>query len=244
MSDDDLLQLYLETFYGYGDYQGRYWFVGMEEGGGDSSEDLNRRITAWDVRGKNELEDLAGYHLQLGVTKYLRERPCSQKTWNKLIRILLSINGDTPTLEAVKTYQKTQLGRWGASHCLLELLPLPSPSIKKWLHKQYPTLTFLKTRETYREHLAALRALHIKARIEEYKPSAVVFYGFDKWYCLWWKQIAGVEFSTTTIGTNVYHTGSNDQTLFVIVTHPVTWGITKDYFHQIGNDIAAKLSHA
>lgn len=41
MLQDDLLQSYMETFYGYGSYTGRYWFVGMEEGGGTSEEAIS-----------------------------------------------------------------------------------------------------------------------------------------------------------------------------------------------------------
>ncbi|HEX9990192.1 MAG TPA: hypothetical protein VGE45_17170 [Chloroflexia bacterium] len=242
MFDDDLLQSYIDTFYGYGDYRGRYWFVGMEEGGGTSFEGINKRLDAWEVRGKNELEDLAGYHSHLGITKYLGDPPQFQPTWDKLIRILLSINGDTPTSQAVKSFQQKQLGRWGANHCLIELLPLPSPSMGKWLYGEHSELPFLKTRQTYGEHLAEPRALHIKARIEEHKPAAVFFYGFG--YHMWWKLIAGVQFSPTTIGTKVCHTASNGQTLFVIATHPVTRGITNEYFHQIGREVAAKLPQA
>ncbi|BAY34333.1 hypothetical protein NIES2107_62380 [Nostoc carneum NIES-2107] len=33
--DDELLEKIIETFYGYGNYQGNYWFIGMEEAGGD-----------------------------------------------------------------------------------------------------------------------------------------------------------------------------------------------------------------
>ncbi|HYP40469.1 MAG TPA: hypothetical protein VEX13_08910 [Chloroflexia bacterium] len=238
MFNDHLLQSFIETFYGYGDYHGRYWFVGMEEGGGTSYEGISGRLTAWEVRGKHELEDLAGYHSQLGVTKYLGEQARSQPTWNKLIRILLSINGDTPTLQGVKSYQRTQLGRWGANHCLIELLPLPSPSIGKWLYGQHSDLSFLTTRQTYMEHCAEPRARHIKARIEERKPSAVIFYSFHGWYRQWWKLIAGVEFAPITIGTDVCYIGSNNQTVFAIVKHPVTKGITRDYFHQVGREVA------
>ncbi len=34
--DDALLEAYMDGFYGYGNLAGPYWFIGMEEGGGDS----------------------------------------------------------------------------------------------------------------------------------------------------------------------------------------------------------------
>ncbi len=33
--NDQLLQNFMQRFYGYGTYAGDYWFVGMEEGGGN-----------------------------------------------------------------------------------------------------------------------------------------------------------------------------------------------------------------
>jgi hypothetical protein len=212
----------------------------MEEGGGKSYEWIKKRIAAWEARGKHELEDLAGYHVHLGVTEYVGPRPRYQPTWNGLIRILLSINDHTPTLEAVKSFQQAQLGRRNANHCLIELLPLPSPSMRNWMYGEHSTIPFLKTREVYREHLAPQRAQHIKARVEERKPAAVFFYGFG--YHMWWKEIAGVQFSKTSIGKHPYYTGSNGQTLFVITKHPVSRrGLPNEYFHQIGREIAAKL---
>ena len=34
--DDQVLDEFAHQFYGYGNYDGRYWFIGMEEGGGNS----------------------------------------------------------------------------------------------------------------------------------------------------------------------------------------------------------------
>lgn len=56
--DDELLLAYMDGFYGYGNYQAPYWFVGMEEGGGDSSADVSSRLKIWNERGRQELEDL------------------------------------------------------------------------------------------------------------------------------------------------------------------------------------------
>jgi hypothetical protein len=50
---------FAHRFYGYGNYGGPFWFVGMEEGGGDSSEEIARRLSAWAARGRCELEDAA-----------------------------------------------------------------------------------------------------------------------------------------------------------------------------------------
>src|SRR4051794_23061661 len=123
MLDEQLLSNFIATFYGYGDYRAQYWFVGMEEGGGDTLEANAARLAAWDSRGRRELEDLVEYHSPLGVSRYTGERPKIQATWGKLIRILLSAEGATQVNpEQVRAYQREHLGREGGENCLLELL--------------------------------------------------------------------------------------------------------------------------
>lgn len=56
--DEQLLQEYMNGFYGYGDYAGRYWLVGMEEGGGDDVGEVAAKLAAWQQGGKKELEDI------------------------------------------------------------------------------------------------------------------------------------------------------------------------------------------
>jgi hypothetical protein len=52
MIDDILLEEFINNFYGYGNYHGKYWFIGMEEGGGNSIEEINRRLASWNTRGR------------------------------------------------------------------------------------------------------------------------------------------------------------------------------------------------
>ncbi len=33
--NDELIERIVDAFYGYGNYKGNYWFIGMEETGGD-----------------------------------------------------------------------------------------------------------------------------------------------------------------------------------------------------------------
>lgn len=74
MFDDVLLEDFMDRFYGYGNYQGDYWFIGMEEGGGSSFEDIDKRLKTWKKRGRRELEDVAEYHIEMGITSLFRKR--------------------------------------------------------------------------------------------------------------------------------------------------------------------------
>lgn len=234
--DDQLLTEFVQNFYGYGNYNGQFWFIGMEEGGGNSFSEVNTRLATWANRGKSELEDLAEYHTEIGIVDWFNDKPKLQPTWNKLIRILLSSSGNLPTTEQVREYQKAVLGRRISNSCLLELLPLPSPSIGQWLYAKYSRVPYLRDRETYRQECIASRISHLQDRIKRHKPKAVIFYSLS--YQDYWNRIAAVDFHKSL---DQIHTGRNELTLFVITKHPASQGITNEYFHRVGQLIANSL---
>jgi len=233
--NDELLGKFIETFYGYGNFQGKYWFIGMEEGGGKDFKDVEKRIDIWSQREQKEIDDLAEYHIDImgAWGKQL------QGTWKKLIRIVLSAKGEENiNVEDVRKYQFEELGRIGKETCLLELLPLPSPSLAHWIYKDHSLLTYLFDRVQYEKHCLENRINKISEKIKEHQPKAVVFYGTG--YEYFWrkitKQITDIEFLATSEG---FLTCRNSQTVFVISQHPVAFGATNEYFHNIGKLIAA-----
>ena len=238
--DDDLLAKFAETFYGYGDYNAPYWFVGMEEGGGKHFEDVERRLSVWQQQ-RRELEDVAEFHRAIGFARLFDNKPILQPTWNKLIRILLSAEGQDVQTEQVREYQRDSLGRVsGGKNCLIELLPLPSPGIKDWTYTTWSYLPQLKSREEYKEHYMCDRAKHIQERIDQYRPRVVVFYSTTKEYMECWEYIAGASFPSAETGKTPY-IARRDGMLFVVTSHPATKGLTNEYFHGIGQSIAQEL---
>lgn len=232
--DDELLEKIVNTFYGYGNYQANYWFIGMEEAGGDF-KDINNRISIWSNRGKQELEDLAEYHIAIGYGEMFQLGAAIQPTWNKLIRTVLSAKGvENIDKEDVRKYQINLLGRKNQETCLLELLPLPSPSLAHWIYSQHSRLPFLANKNSYENYCLEKRISHLRSQIKEYKPKAVIFYG--KLYEYSWRKITSVEFSSSPEGLLI---GKNCHTLFVIAKHPIAFGVPNEYFHNIGKSIAA-----
>jgi len=230
--DNQLLESMINKFYGYGNYQGDYWFIGMEESGGDFAN-INHRINTWSKRGGQEIEDMAEYYTAMaaGETNI-------QPTWKGLIRIILSAKGyKNITTKHITEYQINSLGRKNKETCLLELFPLPSPSTRHWLYGQHSQLSFLTDRDTYRKHCVEKRVNHLNQKIVECQPKAVVFYG--KGYEYYWKKLTDVEFLPTIEGFLV---GKNSQTIFVIAKHPVAFGTSNEYFHNIGKLITSKFS--
>ncbi|MEA5551557.1 hypothetical protein VB713_11290 [Anabaena cylindrica UHCC 0172] len=236
----EFLEKRIETFYGYGNYKGNYWFIGMEEAGDGSFKDTDERINLWVERGQEEIEDVAEYHIAMGCwDKKI------QPTWKGLIRIVLSAKGkENITPDDVREYQFNELGRKDKETCLLELLPLPSPSINHWLYSEHSDLTklpFLSDRDTYKKHCIEKRIDNISQRIKAYQPKAVILYGMG--YEYYWRQIADVEFTKIDYSKKEYFfIGRNNQTVFIIAKHSVAFGTTNDYFHYIGKSITAKLA--
>ncbi len=240
--NDALLGDFADTFYGYGNYEAPYWFVGIEEGGGNDCNDIAIRLDVWQCRGRHEVEDLAAFHDKIKIDRFFADPVKSQTTWNKLIRILLSSKGVTTDLRAVKEYQSTKLGRSTGETCLIELLPLPSPSTAMWLLAQWTVLPQLKTKKGYEKYYTPRRANHIKQRIIEYKPRVVVFYGVDPHLLTWWQHIAGTAFSLLQVdGVNVW-IAQGESTLFVITMHPAAKGLKNTYVHEVGALIANRLA--
>ncbi len=230
--DDELLSDFINGFWGYGSNSAQFWFVGMEEGGGNTFEELQIRFTEWNERGRKPLEDLFEYHENINISKWFVPNAPIQPTWNKLIRVLLSFKGIVPTRELVRSYQIEQLGRKKGETCLLELLPLPSPSTNQWLYDKHSEISTLLNREQYMQVVGTQRVSQLKRLIVANEPKFVVFYGFG--YLEWWKKISNTQLIEAEIDSKTAYFGKLNNTSIAITQHPVAMGIKLDYFHEVG----------
>lgn len=230
MLDDSLLMGFMSKFFGYGNYRGAYWFIGMEEGGGDTFAEISRRLSVWKQRGRHEVEDLANYHIDLGIPHWFAGNARLQPTWAKLIRVLLSTEGKSPTREEVRDYQKWCWARNTGEVCLLELLPLPSPSTQQWLYAQHSELPELANRTRYRERWSGPRLQALRQLIATHQPRVVIFYGMS--YREYWSAIAGADLRPVLAGEACVHRTA--ERLFMALKHPATRGVSNAYFHEAG----------
>lgn len=135
------LASYLKKAFGYGSFNGQYWFVGIEQRLRGHPRQVrakfNEHLKVWDKRGRKELEDLRSYH------EAIQKNICDIKsnTWRSLIRLMLHLEKREPTKENILDFQLRRLGarskNGDGDHCLVELLPLPCKSGKKrdWPYK-------------------------------------------------------------------------------------------------------------
>ena len=232
--NDDLLLQYMSHFAGYGNLDGDYWMIGMEEGGGDSIEDIERRIAIWEQGGKNTLEDLKLYHDKLGETRWFGNQARLQPTWNKLIRIIHGIKGRSPQTEDIREYQKTQLGNHDGETCLAELMPLPSPATKHWLYSKVSDIRGLKSRESYVRNWGRIRLQSLTELINTHRPKNIVFYGAGH-YQQWWSQLMPANHEMISIDGVKAYLGTRSGTVFAVSPHPVATGVKNSFFHDLGN---------
>lgn len=238
--DDVLLKDFTERFFGYGRLRSSTWFIGKEEGGGGSFVEIARRIDEWDHRGRLPIEDVVEFHEHIGQGHFFDDRAKPQKTWRGLIRIALAAQEKLATSDDILAYQKTSLGRHGSDNCLLELLPLPSPSTNEWIYGKHSKLAYLASRAKYFRHFCDSRATSIRSMLRVHRPRVVVFYSVDKGYMKWWKFIAGVKFERVEL-TKEYYRGFDEWTTFVITQHPGNRGNFGSYFDEIGRVVAERL---
>jgi hypothetical protein len=229
-NDPSAINDFIHNFYGYGNLKAKYWFIGMEEGGGNSEEEFNNRIKAWQILGEKALVDVAEYHEIIGINRFFKDPVKIQSTWNKLIRIYLSANGLPHDTNDVRVFQKNLLGRSEQDTSLMELLPLSSPNSNVWLYPKWTDFQLLKSRDMYRLKMVPLRLHGLKNLIKENQPSVVVFYGLSNEE--YWKKIIPVSLIIEKEKDLKYANVEN--TLFLSIKHPVAKGLTNEYFQQIG----------
>ena len=227
MIDVARLDDFMSRFCGYGTWTAPAWFVGMEEGGGQALDEIERRLAAWD--GSDELADLHEYQAGIGGLRWFSDRPKIRSTWGKLIRVLLAFRGARTDKDSVRQYQRDQLGRRNADTALIELLPLPSPSTAKWIYSSL-NIPAIATRERYYSELLPRRIAAIHTRIATHRPAFVVFYGIG--YREDWEAIIGTKFEL--VQEERFQIAPDAATKFVLAPHPVATGVSNADFEAIG----------
>jgi hypothetical protein len=228
MVDPELLDDFMRRFFGYGSWSAKIWFVGMEEGGGDSTTEIEKRLAAWDRT--DELADIRRYHAAIGAPQWFSDRPKIQNTWGKLIRVALAAREQSTQTESVRRYQRDQLARDPGSEALIELLPLPSPSTKDWLYQSFG-IPPIASRELYRDTAMPSRIAAIRERIDKHQPETVIFYGVG--YKRQWEAIIRTRFRS--IAGQRFEASTDGPTVFVLAPHPVAKGVRNADFEAIGH---------
>lgn len=196
--EEKALKHWIENFYGYGSWQATMWFIALEEGGGDTPEEVAEKSNyfygtqtptaqpalcdvremyrhvsvSWDGPKANLFGDL--YDFRFGDNALLHG------VWKNLIAFEHGYrHKDVPEL---LDYQKNLFASPSLrNESLIRLYPLPSPHNHAWYYSwlNMPQLDFLKRRELYQEHVYQTRIQTILSNINTYRPEVVLMYGME-----------------------------------------------------------------
>jgi hypothetical protein len=234
MLDSQLLEDFMRGFYGYGNVAAKYWFIGLEEGGANSTEALGVRLEAWDKLGRPQLADLSEFHDRARVATWSGNRPPLQATWKQLIRVVFAAEARDCSTETVRAYQRDLLGRRDGETAIIELMPLPSKSIAAWPYAAAGP-GVISDRATYSATILPDRVSALRHLIAQHRPRIVVFYGLNARDT--WSAIAGGEFMKSDEGSFAFY--STSSTLYVMTRHPVAYGATNAEFVAVGRFVGA-----
>lgn len=212
------IEEYIKKFYGFGSWEkSSIWYIGIEEKGGDTLEDVNNRIKNW-VTLKTDLIDNEEHQRAIG-NSYLYTKGNLQSTWRPLIRLRQGYLGRPIDKESVKKIQQYNWGHLDSDNLLLELLPLPSPNNDTWKYKDWSNIDYLQSREKYEDYIAGERIEYIKSKIQIHNPELVVFYTTSKDYHKYWEQLIEIKATPKIIDGYKIQLHENN-TRFIQVPHP------------------------
>lgn len=241
MIDSKKIENYCNNFYGYGNWESPIWFVGIEENGGYSKEEVQKRIDSW-LRFKSPLIDNKEHHLNLndeGITKLFTEGK-RQPTWWKLIRLKLNYDDIKVSNEKIQEIQKHEWGQLNSKSLIIEMFPLPSPSIKHWKYNnpEWSNLESLESREKYFNTFAEKRVDFIKNQIKKHKPKAVIFYANK--LIKYWDLIIEDDFNKKSkkrkINKNYFRFIKKESTCYFQTPQPAgVW--ENDFWDKLGKEI-------
>jgi hypothetical protein len=265
MLDEFETWYYINNFFGYGNWDSEFWFVGIEEGGGDIFELVNDKITSFNFNGYSHEALLDNYDFQVNNINPPNDQialnfiaalhdDCDvnlQRYWSKMIRLLLGINGCANDNESIRCFQAHHWGRITSKikHAVIELMPLPSPRTNDWLYNHWTAhftgqhVPHLDTRLTYMNLFCNYRIDLLRNKIQKHKPKLIVFSGKSNYQ--YYNQI------TDTIETNwdLVQIGNfnvsfycKKGTLFVKTSAPNTRGLTNQYWDIVIAEIINRLN--
>ena len=236
MLPDTLIKEYVQTFYGFGNWNAKIWFIGIEEAGGADEADVQRRLLAWAEHGRRDLENAPEFYPACGNRCWHGEGAKLQPTWRQLIRILFLARGVADDDAAMLEYQRHQLGVAKGETCIAELLPLPSPGTAEWSYQHWSDLAWLRSRKDYVARARAGRENQLRSKIKLHQPKAVIFYGLELPGGISllpsWSSIAGGRFDQAFEDEEILLWRQTGDTALFVTRHPAAE--SDNYFRKIG----------
>jgi len=240
--DQDLVEANIRDFFGYGNPQAKWWFVGMEEHGGATVEESRMRLNAWRGLGGKALVDLKSFHKAARLNLPHLNTPVNWRkgcsAWKRQIHVLLAAQG----LPCDDQHMIERFADWGAhdsNTCLIELKPLPCPNWRSWPWPQWCHVEDSKTK--FLTRIQTDRCQRIMDMIKASPvPRCVVFYSTGRTFLSLWETIASCAFDPV-VAPGIYGKKIAG-TVFVAIPQRRKGGISYTLMTQVGSWLKDQLS--
>jgi len=228
-----LIQERIKNFWGYGNLNSPYWFIGMEEGYNEDNEVLLDRFAATAHKQTCDIYD--DLKVDPGHVYWFENGAPIQPTYRRLIEMMLYAENKThPDKEEIRQFQIKKLGRKQSNHALLELMPLPSKSIaeKHWLYAD-SGIDGLSSRKDYLETYKSERIEALRNLIQEHKPKYVICYSLS--YQEDWQQLTDAPF--IEVNPRRLYIARDKETTIAITPHSVAQGLSNKDWQMICEEL-------
>jgi len=240
--DQELVEANIRDFFGYGNPKAKWWFVGMEEHGGENIEESKMRLKVWHELGGQSLVDLSRFHKSACInvphlnTPVNWRKACS--AWKRQIHVLLAAEG-SPCDDQHISEQFVDWGGKESNTCLIELKPLPCPNWRSWSWPQWCHVEESKTK--FLTRIQTDRCKRIMDMLNASPaPRCVVFYSTSRTFLSFWEKIARCNFEPV-VASGIYGKKTAD-TVFVAIPQRHKEGISYRLMTEVGSWIREQLS--
>jgi hypothetical protein len=195
--EEKKLKHWINHFYGYGSWEAKIWFVGFEEGGGDTPEEVaekfnyfyqahtsSKEATLCNLRElyQHVSARLDGPRADLFTNLFdyrFGSKAIQHGVWKNLIAFVHGYR--QKKLPDLLAYQKKSFALSSLQEAWIQFYPLPSPHNHAWYYSwlDMPKFSFLKSRAQYQEHLYPSRIQNMLQKIVTHKPEVVLMYGME-----------------------------------------------------------------
>ncbi len=223
-----LIQERIKNFWGYGNLNAPYWFIGMEEGFSEEKENLFKRFKASEGKQICDVSDLKIDPVSYSL--FETGAPLN-RTYKRLIQMILyNETGTHADNETIKQFQIEKLGRTDSNNAILELMPLPSKSTntKDWLYAD-THIEGLSSRKEYLETYKPERITALRNLIQKHKPKYAICYSLS--YQEDWQQLTDSLFVEVT--PRRMYLAKDGATTIAITPHSVTHGLSNQDWQMI-----------
>jgi len=235
--DEDLFEIFSNSFFGFGTYRAPLWFIGpYADLLGAEPTEIARRLEFWHRRGQPALVDLGRFQRMMGVPSWSGEQPRLHRIWGRLARICLASEGRRID-EQVRAFQAGELGSTAGRSAILHVLPVECRPSERWPYEALET-AHLKQPNLYSERFADRRLLQLSHLIKRYQPPAVVFY--DLTHRAWWERVVLGPFTRTRVRD--CFSARSEATRYLMVRHPESVGTRNEYFDEVGHLAAESVA--